>query len=383
MIVIEREKLYDEVWTDPVTVVAKRYGVSDVGLHKICKSLNVPVPPRGYWAKLRVGKQTERTTLPPADGPTKVYRQPRTQPGHLVGVDMDKTVPLAFLGDEERARVLDTCNTVEMKDRLVKPHPLIVQDREAREERKKRDREDRRSFESAFPGGQWSPSRKPIPGTLDIRVENDQLQRAYRLLDAVFYTIEKVGGSVRAGGQMTAVLLREPVKFRITGKAEMLTLTIDEYDAPRKNWNDTKTKQLESQLGSFVIGLYEYAHTSRVKREEREREEERRRAEAKRRQERAKAQQDEMARYIALENAALDWQKARALESYVAELARQAEAEVDAEKQTALRQRVEWARAKVAWLDPLVAAEDPVLGKRRHDQPDGQKVVLEKSDRFM
>ena len=49
---VSREALYAEVWTTPVTVVAPRYGLSDVGLVKICKRLGVPVPARVYWAKL-------------------------------------------------------------------------------------------------------------------------------------------------------------------------------------------------------------------------------------------------------------------------------------------------------------------------------------------
>ena len=48
----ERHKLYAEVWTEPATKVAKRYGVSDVGLRKICKRLSVPLPPLGYWARI-------------------------------------------------------------------------------------------------------------------------------------------------------------------------------------------------------------------------------------------------------------------------------------------------------------------------------------------
>ncbi len=50
--------LYEEVWAKPVVDVAVQYGVSDVAIHKICKSLNVPVPPRGYWAKLKAKKDS-------------------------------------------------------------------------------------------------------------------------------------------------------------------------------------------------------------------------------------------------------------------------------------------------------------------------------------
>ena len=36
-----RENLYEEVWTKPVVDVAVQYGVSDVAIHKVCKSLNL------------------------------------------------------------------------------------------------------------------------------------------------------------------------------------------------------------------------------------------------------------------------------------------------------------------------------------------------------
>src|SRR5471032_2560736 len=39
----ERAKLYEEIWEEPVTTVAKRNGVSDVALRKICKQLAVPL----------------------------------------------------------------------------------------------------------------------------------------------------------------------------------------------------------------------------------------------------------------------------------------------------------------------------------------------------
>src|SRR5665647_3869915 len=56
MVVYERDKLYEEVWAEPVMKVAERYGVSGVALAKTCRKLNVPLPPRGYWAKIKAGK---------------------------------------------------------------------------------------------------------------------------------------------------------------------------------------------------------------------------------------------------------------------------------------------------------------------------------------
>lgn len=56
-----RENLYKEVWERPVVKVAEQYGVSDVAIHKICKALNIPTPPLGYWAKVRAGAKIKQT----------------------------------------------------------------------------------------------------------------------------------------------------------------------------------------------------------------------------------------------------------------------------------------------------------------------------------
>ena len=74
MVEYERKKLYEEVWNEPVSTVAKRYGVSDVAIHKICKSMDIPVPPRGYWAKIRAGQKVKKEPLPKTDKRTTVTR---------------------------------------------------------------------------------------------------------------------------------------------------------------------------------------------------------------------------------------------------------------------------------------------------------------------
>jgi ankyrin repeat protein len=56
----DREKLYEEVWSEPTQKVAQRHGISDVALSKVCKQLRVPKPPRGYWAKREAGHRVAR-----------------------------------------------------------------------------------------------------------------------------------------------------------------------------------------------------------------------------------------------------------------------------------------------------------------------------------
>ena len=61
---VSREVLYEEVWGDPATIVAPRYGLSDVGLLKTCKKLHIPVPGRGYWARIAAGRPARKPALP-------------------------------------------------------------------------------------------------------------------------------------------------------------------------------------------------------------------------------------------------------------------------------------------------------------------------------
>src|SRR6266513_2424706 len=54
---------------------AKRYGISDVALRKICHKLAVPLPPLGYWAKVAAGQKLPTPPLPRHSGPTEIVRQ--------------------------------------------------------------------------------------------------------------------------------------------------------------------------------------------------------------------------------------------------------------------------------------------------------------------
>jgi hypothetical protein len=63
---ITREQLYEDVWSTPATSLMAKYKVSATYLVRICARLNVPRPPRGYWAKLKFGKAPPRPQLPVA-----------------------------------------------------------------------------------------------------------------------------------------------------------------------------------------------------------------------------------------------------------------------------------------------------------------------------
>ena len=76
-----RRQLYERVWSTPMKRLAPELGLSDVGLAKLCRRANIPVPPRGYWARLAFGKAVQRIALPNPTSNTEVIwhdSMPRT-----------------------------------------------------------------------------------------------------------------------------------------------------------------------------------------------------------------------------------------------------------------------------------------------------------------
>ena len=60
-----REELHGLVWSQPIRTAAASMGISDVALAKRCRTADVPVPPRGWWARKEAGKAVRITPLPP------------------------------------------------------------------------------------------------------------------------------------------------------------------------------------------------------------------------------------------------------------------------------------------------------------------------------
>lgn len=66
---LTRKALYDLVWSKPMTTLAVEFGISDVGLAKICDRHRVPTPQRGYWAKIAAGQSVKKTYFAEAADP--------------------------------------------------------------------------------------------------------------------------------------------------------------------------------------------------------------------------------------------------------------------------------------------------------------------------
>ena len=103
---ITRKQLYDKVWSTPMTAIAKEYGLSDVGMAKLCKRHEIPRPPRGYWAQVQHGQKPPKEELPNPDQDVtieihayEVDNEMDSQVQAAVDAALEKLVPVAVRED--------------------------------------------------------------------------------------------------------------------------------------------------------------------------------------------------------------------------------------------------------------------------------------------
>ncbi len=76
---LTRPELFERVWSEPVEKLAREWDLSGRGLGKACAKMQIPVPPRGFWAKTEHGHKVRRPRLPdlkPGEAEVIVIRAP-------------------------------------------------------------------------------------------------------------------------------------------------------------------------------------------------------------------------------------------------------------------------------------------------------------------
>lgn len=389
--VYDRETLYKEVWEKPVTEVAKRYKVSDVAIHKVCKALDIPTPPAGYWAKLRAGKPVSVIPLPPSDKPS---RKTGIQTGSAYQATGEKE-SLAFLNEEDRSVIFAVASQILLPDEGARMHPKIIAHRKVVAEWKKHKNSDNRV---------WNRRNAESVPFLADSISDESLPRACRIIDALIKAMEPLGCSLTDTLSFVVNGENVPLAFseskdevkHIPTKEENLQLLKYEEERKRYSWaskpqirkydhvfngrltltvngqksfRDCKSYVLEDRLGDIMIEIYEAAEEIRKAREAREEAERKRQEEERRREELRKRYNVEVDRTLALTNLAEDYDTACKIRRYIAVV----EAQGEPDEETA--KWIEWAKAKADWYDPTVAREDEFFGKREHEK-DAEKKKL-------
>jgi hypothetical protein len=372
----ERAKLYEEVWIEAVTTVAKRYGISDLALRKICRKLAVPLPPLGYWAKLAAGKKLPTPRLLEYSGPTEIVRQ-RYVSDEPIEPDPEYLVARREFEAQPQNRIV-------VPETLDRPHALVATTERALRKPKSRN-----------PGDQPITERP----ALAISVSEASLPRALRIMDALIKALEARGMPLRIEpddkrrtcltlqGQVIAIRLventsraeREPTeKERQEIKKRGYTYLPDRYsyhhtgmlklgilgdyrDELQKVVADGKQQRIEQLLNEFIVKIETEAVRRKRDAEHHERQRLRWEEEARLRREYEEKQRKEMERFKALEEEARNWKRAEDLRAYIAAVeVKAAREQGSVALESELGQWIAWARQKADWIDPIIDAERPV-----------------------
>ena len=388
----EREKLYNEVWSEPMTIVAPRYNLSDNGLRKHCIRLWIPLPPAGYWAKIRSGQKIPRPILPEVRGELKRYVynyaiKYKKNIENLSDKELKSSGDLSLLTDDTIALINEACSNIQAKGQLRNPHKLIDEHMQETEYRKKRDKALQRSNFNTHYYDITKSKYRENKAILPINVSEANMNRAYRVLDTLINTIDKLEGFTHlscSDGKDCAYFSVmhayfyfemkecERKKSKDASNTEIPKLLFflrseDFYYNDIKNsveFMDETDKPLEEQIGKILYWIFKTANSIQIDEILKEREEKREQEERIRQQRLEKMRKGELAEIKLLNQAAADWEQAQRIRSFIDEVERKISDMEDHLKEK-IAEWIKWARDKADWLDPLTEKEDELLGKSK------------------
>ena len=335
---LTRKELYDLVWSEPMTTICKRFGLSDNGLRKRCKSMNIPTPPLGYWAKLKYGKQV--TPLPFQQEETNATQSTTLQEAKEPKVEMEKSV------NPYKQRELEICSgdisCFKVPEVLYAKNPLIIDTKE-----KFRQRSENQYLKK-------NPYKSKIRETLDLYVSENMLDRALSIFDTIIKGLIFRGHSIKCKDNQTyAIVDGEEIQIRLTerkkqnpnssnrcdnnnnifsGELQFYIYHSSSFHSPTLV-HDTAYPKIEDK----IIRIVEYLEIRK-----------------------------ELEDFKDLLYSAERFRKTNILREYIN--AFENHAIEDGETDDELLAKIQWAREKADWLDPFIAKKDNYLNSYDMDR---------------
>jgi len=357
--VLTREELYHLVWVTPMIRLAERFGISDVGLSKICKRLDVPTPPLGWWAKKAAGKKVKTAPLP--DWRPGIPKQATIAP------TPDQEAGLRDAIGEQAQRI----TAIAIPKRLARPHPLIggwIADHRSRQEEARRERDP------------WVRDLHRVPDLTTVE------RRRHRVLQALFQALEREGATISENDRrrLVATVAGEPIAFVVHEKSRQVTRPMTEDEKRWETWNTSGVKKELEPTGRFEVRLETWTDQRCRKTwletekkpietllpeivatflvlgpilagQRRKREEEARVAAERQRLaelERQRRQRDDN-RFRRLCEIAEGWRRVELARAFLARLRASALPEIEPIDGRSLAEWLDWAESKAATLDPI------------------------------
>lgn len=362
---IERQQLYNDVWDRPVSTLSNEYGISGSMIARICTKLNVPRPPRGYWAKKATGHKTKRRP-----------RLPQEIVGQLTKWCTDKKNSIPRKGRTmKKPEPTDYNNTPQIPE---KEHRMIKATRRAL----RGEKPDIEGFVS--PESSWKH--------VSLNTSEGQIKRALSLLNTFLYFCEKTGVEVYSPVHNNPKITPEDYGSYTSGAAllrwedEELKLSIRETKIrslieSKYRWNsyeyspsglleitvgyikkrDAKRTKLEAHITEIAQSVIEKMKSNKARQLEWEEKEKRSKFIAKYRHARdSQKHYEEKQHHILLERSS-SYKVVTELREYIKMCEQQvvrlrtAGSEITQEELL----RIEWMKARLEMIDPFTGVKRP------------------------
>lgn len=371
--IFTREALFDLVWKQPVTKLAKDLDLSDVGLSKACRRADIPLPERGHWARLLAGKARARPPLPmrglgkPEEIEFGGSRYGREMPSDTEVLSMDIPPPPVFSQglDEIRARAQAMLKRIVIPRRLDRPHPEISRLLRSDEERVAKQLKYSYSWDQPIFGSSVERRRLRFLNALFLALtacgckcglSGKEARDAYVKVgdESISFSFEQVGAKERRYNERA-----DPIP-----EGSKLSIKLNWWQPPSEleiQWEDTTESAIESRISEIGIALLvagEWAYRSGLIHRHKHIVERRDELEEKARQAKSELEQKERDRLVLIAKEKRDrlladaraWRDAANIRAFIA-AAKSTNQEIEG-------MWIEWALQEADRLDPLVARQD-------------------------
>lgn len=363
--ILTRQELYDLVWENPLSKLAKKYNLSDNGLRKVCKKLDIPLPKNGYWQKIQYNKKVSKEKLPVNNSvETSITLKFRDNSETIInGIENELNQLTKEIKNELK-------ETIIFPEKLTRPLQLII---DAKDNLKTK----QPAFYHNIKG-----LLNTSPGILNITVAPQNVKRALLFMDIFIKAVQKRGHNVitKEGTKVVidtvqlSIGLRERLKRTVVkgthwdstelNPSNILSLRLDVY--PAVEWTDTNTTKLEDKIPNIIAKLELQAVRGKkeaIEREIRHIEYERQRKieedfKARKEQEKIKTKK--------LFSNAEKFDKATIYRNYIAATEQKAIQENNLTEE--LKDWIKWANEKADWFDPFTNKEDELLNDNDREE---------------
>jgi hypothetical protein len=344
-----RKELYNLVWEQPISKLAKMFNIEPQSLKDICVENKIPLPYRGYWSKVRFSKKVDKTSLPKMEN-------------SIAHINLNSGPKTRKFRTDYHQRAYELEQRKELK--FIVPGSISIYHPMVKSSKKLLEKID--DSKEKFKFWQLSQEKDILP----IHTDKTLRARALRFMDTLIRIVEAMGHNitfeyrrchVEMFGQMTEINLRQKI-YRIRDKDESgwgreswkKSDKLEFQAGPsfrRKNWIDTDKRKLEEYLSEIIAWIEKdckYWHDLRAQQaiEENKRLLQEQKLEAIK-----KEKELEEAKVAQLFTDAENWNRAVVVEHYINEMEKQAILKNQMNPNT--ENYLAWAKKVIIRLNPL------------------------------